>query len=135
MTVERDWFWFWFWFYYALWLASVLTLVLVLRQSSGNLGFGCQRAEDVSANTGNFRHMREQPLVPRIPHSNNSIENATPWGNAVCYYCNSKTVRFDLSDYQELVSRGPTPCPFIRTMFGRKGTPFIYPIVYNFVSL
>ena len=36
MTVERDWFWFWFWFYYALWLASVLTLVLVLRQSSEN---------------------------------------------------------------------------------------------------
>ena len=23
----------------------------------------------------------------------------------------------------------------LRTMFGRKGTPFIYPIVYNFVSL
>ena len=63
-----------------------------------------QRAEDVSANTGNFRHMREQPLVPRIPHSNNSIENETPWGNAICY-CNSKTVRFDLSDYQELVTR------------------------------
>ena len=36
MTVERDWFWFWFWFYYALWLASVFTLVLVLRQSSEN---------------------------------------------------------------------------------------------------
>ena len=34
MTVERD--WFWFWFYYALWLASVFTLVLVLRQSSEN---------------------------------------------------------------------------------------------------
>ena len=32
MTVERD----WFWFYYALWLASVFTLVLVLRQSSEN---------------------------------------------------------------------------------------------------
>ena len=31
-----DWFWFWFWFYYALWLASVFTLVLVLRQSSEN---------------------------------------------------------------------------------------------------
>ena len=29
-------FWFWFWFYYALWLASVFTLVLVLRQSSEN---------------------------------------------------------------------------------------------------
>ena len=55
-----------------------------------------------SANAGNARHMREQPLVPRIPHSNNSIENATPWGNAICY-CNSKTVRFDLPDYQELV--------------------------------
>ena len=26
----------WFWFYYALWLASVFTLVLVLRQSSEN---------------------------------------------------------------------------------------------------
>ena len=36
MNVERDWFWFWFWFYYALWLASVFTLVLVLRQSSEN---------------------------------------------------------------------------------------------------
>ena len=36
MTVERDWFWFWFWFYYALWLASVFTLVLVLRQSREN---------------------------------------------------------------------------------------------------
>ena len=36
MTVERDWFWFWIWFYYALWLASVFTLVLVLRQSSEN---------------------------------------------------------------------------------------------------
>ena len=36
LTVERDWFWFWFWFYYALWLASVFTLVLVLRQSSEN---------------------------------------------------------------------------------------------------
>ena len=36
MTVERDWFWFWFWFYCALWLASVFTLVLVLRQSSEN---------------------------------------------------------------------------------------------------
>ena len=59
-----------------------------------------QRAEDVSANTGNARHMREKPLVP---HSNNSIENATPWGNAICYYSNSKTVQFDLSDYQELV--------------------------------
>ena len=34
MTVERD--WFWFWFYYAIWLASVFTLVLVLRQSSEN---------------------------------------------------------------------------------------------------
>ena len=34
LTVERD--WFWFWFYYALWLASVFTLVLVLRQSSEN---------------------------------------------------------------------------------------------------
>ena len=34
MTVERD--WFWFWFYYALWLGSVFTLVLVLRQSSEN---------------------------------------------------------------------------------------------------
>ena len=34
MTVERD--WFWFWFYYALWLASVFSLVLVLRQSSEN---------------------------------------------------------------------------------------------------
>ena len=34
MTVERD--WFWFWFYYALLLASVFTLVLVLRQSSEN---------------------------------------------------------------------------------------------------
>ena len=32
----RDWFWFWFWFYYALWLASVFTLGLVLRQSSEN---------------------------------------------------------------------------------------------------
>ena len=32
MTVERD----WFWFYYALWLASVFTLALVLRQSSEN---------------------------------------------------------------------------------------------------
>ena len=31
-----DWFWFWFWFYYVLWLASVFTLVLVLRQSSEN---------------------------------------------------------------------------------------------------
>ena len=45
MTVERDWFWFWFWFYYALWLASVFTLVLVLRQSSENrsilVGFSC----------------------------------------------------------------------------------------------
>ena len=28
--------WFWFWFYYALWLASIFTLVLVLRQSSEN---------------------------------------------------------------------------------------------------
>ena len=38
LIVERDWFWFWFWFwfYYALWLASVFTLVLVLRQSSEN---------------------------------------------------------------------------------------------------
>ena len=36
LTVETDWFWFWFWFYYALWLASVFTLVLVLRQSSEN---------------------------------------------------------------------------------------------------
>ena len=36
LTVERDWFWFWFWFYYALWLASVFTLVLVLRRSSEN---------------------------------------------------------------------------------------------------
>ena len=36
LTDERDWFWFWFWFYYALWLASVFTLVLVLRQSSEN---------------------------------------------------------------------------------------------------
>ena len=36
LTVERDWFWFCFWFYYALWLASVFTLVLVLRQSSEN---------------------------------------------------------------------------------------------------
>ncbi|CAH3139600.1 unnamed protein product, partial [Porites evermanni] len=36
LTVERDWFWFWFWFYYALWLASVFTLVLLLRQSSEN---------------------------------------------------------------------------------------------------
>ena len=36
LTVERDWFWFWFWIYYALWLASVCTLVLVLRQSSEN---------------------------------------------------------------------------------------------------
>ena len=40
LTVERDWFWFWFWFwfwiYYALWLASIFTLVLVLRQSSEN---------------------------------------------------------------------------------------------------
>ena len=34
LTVERD--WFWFWFYYALRLASVFTLVLVLRQSSEN---------------------------------------------------------------------------------------------------
>ena len=32
MTVESN----WFWFYYALWLASVFTLVLVLRQSSEN---------------------------------------------------------------------------------------------------
>ena len=36
LTVESNWFWFWFWFYYALWLASVFTLVLVLRQSSEN---------------------------------------------------------------------------------------------------
>ena len=33
---KGNWFWFWFWFYYALWLASVFTLVLVLRQSSEN---------------------------------------------------------------------------------------------------
>ena len=42
MTVERDWFWFWFWFYYALWLASVFTLVLVLRQSSENRSIGAK---------------------------------------------------------------------------------------------
>ena len=36
MTVESNWFWFWFWFCYTLWLASVFTLVLVLRQSSEN---------------------------------------------------------------------------------------------------
>ena len=39
----------WFWFYYALWLASVFTLVLVLRQSSENRSndlfrFCCRRA-------------------------------------------------------------------------------------------
>ena len=33
-AIERS--WFWFWFYYALWLVSVFTLVLVLRQSSEN---------------------------------------------------------------------------------------------------
>ena len=27
------------------------------------------------------------------------------------------------------------PLTLLRTMFGRKGTPFTYPIVYNFVSL
>ena len=32
LTVERE----WFWFYYALWLVSVFTLVLVLRQASEN---------------------------------------------------------------------------------------------------
>ena len=31
----------WFWFYYALWLASVFTLVLVLRQSSENRSNRC----------------------------------------------------------------------------------------------
>ena len=32
----------WFWFYYALWLASVFTLVLVLRQSSENRSIDVQ---------------------------------------------------------------------------------------------
>ena len=44
MTVERD--WFWFWFYYALWLASVFTLVLVLRQSSENRSIGEIKTEN-----------------------------------------------------------------------------------------
>ena len=39
-----DWFWFWFWFYYALWLASVFTLVLVLRQSSENRSIHAEMA-------------------------------------------------------------------------------------------
>ena len=51
MTVERDWFWFWFWFYYALWLASVFTLVLVLRQSGENRSntglIGLERYQDM----------------------------------------------------------------------------------------
>ena len=51
LTVERDWFWFWFWFYYALWLASVFTLVLVLRQSSENRSntglIGLERYQDM----------------------------------------------------------------------------------------
>ena len=46
----------------------------------------CDPIHSLGARGGNFCHMREQPLVPRIPHSNNSIENATPWGNAICYY-------------------------------------------------
>ena len=39
LDCRRD--WFWFWFYYALWLASVFTLVLVLRQSSENRSMTC----------------------------------------------------------------------------------------------
>ena len=50
LTVERDWFWFWFWFYYAVWLASVFTLVLVLRQSSENRSSHANKAYVVVVN-------------------------------------------------------------------------------------
>ena len=36
------------------------------------------------------------------------------------------TIRFDLSDYQELVSRGPTPCPFTYHVW-QKRYPFYIP--------
>ena len=45
-----------------------------------------------------------------------------------------------IDDKQQTFIRGGSaprsnPLPLLRTMFGRKGTPFTYPIVYNFVSL
>ena len=52
LIVERDWFWFWFWFYYALWLASVFTLVLVLRQSSENCSTLLKKQLEIYAITG-----------------------------------------------------------------------------------
>ena len=42
----------WFWFYYALWLASVFTLVLVLRQSSENRSKYQQYVQSIHRNQG-----------------------------------------------------------------------------------
>ena len=61
MTVERDWFWFWFWFYYALWLASVFTLVLVLRQSSENRSKGQDVNQIPGASSCSERVARTHP--------------------------------------------------------------------------
>ena len=64
MTVESNWFWFWFWFYYALWLASVFTLVLVLRQSSEN------RSNKVPVKRGLTVHgVRQRGLNSAVPVS------------------------------------------------------------------
>ena len=65
MTVERDWFWFWFWFYYALWLASVFTLVLVLRQSSenrSNMGRFCLKARRLDEKRADEIDVRKYPF-------------------------------------------------------------------------
>ena len=65
MTVERDWFWVWFWFYYALWLASVFTLVLVLRQSSenrSNMGRFCLKARRLGEKRADEIDVRKYPF-------------------------------------------------------------------------
>ena len=64
MTVERD----WFWFYYALWLASVFTLVLVLRQSSENRSIINQSCEIIKLLTNKKLEIVQKGDTPHEIH-------------------------------------------------------------------
>ena len=104
----------WFWFYYALWLASVFTLVLVLRQSSENrsIFFKNSCSFPVSSNWyllilktsrrgPNYpSHLRFSSLIYQKRHLKSHLQQTT--------ICNAWPSSFTLYYvYQEIISFQP----------------------------
>ena len=101
LTVERDWFWFWFWFYYALWLASVFTLVLVLRQSSENRSNQRHNAVCMVSLSHSIIIACNHGLQSSTKYYRNKNNNKNVWS----FHRSSASVQFIIQEEEEVAAK------------------------------